>query len=63
MDIKMSKTKMTSKKQYLKMNDINRNIFKGGNLNRYEMFPSDPLGSLDVFFFIRLNCFGGVFYG
>jgi len=41
----------------------NRNVFKFINIDNNEMFPSDPLGSLDVLFLNNYNFFGGFSYG
>jgi len=45
------------------MNVLNGNVFKLKTLNNFEMFPSDPLGSLDDFLFKNFIGHRGVFYG
>ena len=40
----------------------NRNVFKSRTLGKFEMFPSDPFGSLDDFSFKAFIYFGGVSY-
>ena len=41
--------------------NFNRNIFKLGVLDMFEIFPSDPFGSLDDFCFKFFN-FRGAYY-
>jgi len=46
------------------MKKINKNVYKVETPFIFEMFPSDPFGSLDVFLFNYFNnVFGGVFHG
>ena len=39
---------------------VDANVFKHTNIHNNEMFPSDPLGSLDVLFF-KNNFFGSLY--
>ena len=41
---------------------MSRNVFKSGILSRFEIFPSDPFGSLDDFCFGVFIDLGGVCY-